>query len=91
MGLDGRRGHRGKPVSADAVRHLMDTALGPWGGPASVIDAYEAAIRATAEAQLGVARTIDVQPVRAVAALWADFTRDVGAVQVSGARWVLDV
>jgi hypothetical protein len=78
-------------VSADAVRQLMDTALGPWGGPASVIDAYEAAIRATADAQLGVARVVDVQPVRSIAALCADFTRDLGAVQVSGARWVLDV
>ena len=74
-----------------AVRQLVETALGPWGGPASVIDAYEAAIRATAEAQLGVARVVDVQPVRSIAALCADFTRDVGAVQVSGARWVLDV
>ena len=69
----------------------METALGPWGGPASVIDAYEAAIRAAAEAQLGVACAVGVQPVRSIAALWADFTRDVGAVQVSGARWVLDV
>ena len=73
------------------MRQLIDTALGPWGGPASVIDAYEAAIRATAEAQLSVARAVDVQPVCSIAALWADFTRDVGAVQVSGARWVLDV
>jgi hypothetical protein len=78
-------------VSAPAVRHLMETALGPWGGPAAVIDAYEAAITATAEAQLDLARVVDVQPVRSIAALWADFTRDVGAVQVSGARWVLDV
>ena len=74
-----------------AVRQLVETALGPWGGPASAIDAYEAAIRATADAQLGAARVIDVQPLRSVAALCADFTRDVGAVQVSGARWVLDV
>ena len=73
------------------VRQLVETALGPWGGPASVIDAYEAAIRATADAQLGVARAVDLQPLRSIAALWADYTRDVGAVQVSGARWVLDV
>jgi hypothetical protein len=91
MGLDGCRGHRGKPVSADAVRHVMETTLGPWGGPACVIDAYEAAIRVTADAQMGVADVVDVQPARSIAALWADFTRDVGAVQVSGARWILDV
>ena len=56
-------------MSAPAVRHLMETALGPWGGPASVIDAYEAAITATAEAQLGVAGVVDLQPVRSIAAL----------------------
>lgn len=73
-----------------AARQLVESALGPWGGPAQVIDAYEAAIRAMAEAQLSLARVIEVQPVRSIAALCADFTRDVGAVQVSGARWVLD-
>ena len=73
------------------MRQLVETALGPWGGPASVVDTYEAAIRAWAEAQLGAARVIEVQPVRSIAALYADLTRDVGAVQVSGARWVLDV
>ena len=78
-------------MSADAVRHLLETALGPCGGPAAVIDAYEAAIRATADAQMGVACVVGVQPARSIAALWADYTRDVGAVQVSGARWVLDV
>lgn len=74
-----------------AARRRAETALGPWGGPASVIDAYEAAVRATAEAQLALASAVDVQPVRSIVALYADLTRDVGAVQVSGARWVLDL
>ena len=56
----------------------------------AVIDAYEAAVRAVADAQLLLARTIDVQPARALVVLWADLTRDTGAVQVSTARWVLD-
>jgi hypothetical protein len=59
-------------------------------GASAVIDAYEAAVRAVADAQLLLARTIDVQPARALVVLWADLTRDAGAVQVSTARWVLD-
>lgn len=74
-----------------AARRRVETSLGPWGGPAPVIDAYEAAVRATAEAQLTLARAVDVQPVRSIVALYADLTRDLGAVQVSGARWVLDL
>jgi hypothetical protein len=59
-------------------------------GASAVIDAYEAVVRAVADAQLRLARTIDVQPARALVVLWADLTRDAGAVQVSTARWVLD-
>ena len=59
-------------------------------GTGALIDAYEAAVRAVADAQLLLARTIDVQPARALVVLWADLTRDTGAVQVSTARWVLD-
>jgi hypothetical protein len=54
------------------------------------IDAYEAGIRATTDIQLNVARVIDVEPVRSFAATCADMTRDIGATQVSSARWLLD-
>ena len=38
-----------------------------------------------------VAHAVPLQPARAIVALCADMTRDVGAVQVSAARWILDV
>jgi len=55
------------------------------------IDAYEAGIRTATDLQLTVAKVIDLEPVRAIAATWADLTRDIGATQVSSARWMLDV
>jgi hypothetical protein len=59
-------------------------------GTGAVIDAYEAAVRAVADAQLALARALDAQPARALVVLWADLVRDAGAVQVSTARWLLD-
>jgi hypothetical protein len=76
---------------AHGVRHVVETVLRPWGGTAAVIDAYEAAIRSAAEAQLSVARALEPQPVRSLVASFADLTRDIGAVQASTARWILDV
>jgi hypothetical protein len=75
---------------AHAVRGAIETALGPWGGAAAVIDAYEAAVGSTVAAQQDAARSIAVGPLRALVALGADLTRDIGAVQASAARWVLD-
>jgi len=60
-------------------------------GFARFIDAYEAGIRATTDVQLNVARVIDLEPVRSYTATWADMTRDIGATQVSSARWLFDV
>jgi hypothetical protein len=57
-------------------------------GAGAVIDAYEAAVRAVADAQLALARALDAQPARALVVLWADLVRDAGAVQVSTARWL---
>ena len=75
----------------DAARDLVETALGPWGGAAAFIDAYEAAVRSAAEAQVGVAQAVPLQPARSIVSLCADLTRDLGAVQISAARWILDV
>jgi hypothetical protein len=72
------------------VRDAIEVALGPWGGAAAVIDAYEAAVASAVAAQQDVARGVSVGPVRSVVALCADLTRDIGAVQASAARWVLD-
>ena len=79
-------------LSSTPARDLVETALGPWGGAAACIDAYEAAVRSAADAQVSVAqRGRTLQPARSIVALCADLTRDVGAVQVSAARWILDV
>jgi hypothetical protein len=80
-----------QPRLPDGLRELVDSVLRSWGGPAAAIDAYETATRAAADAQLALARALELQPARAVVVLWADLTRDVGAVQVSTARWMLDV
>ena len=74
-----------------AARNVVETALGPWGGSAACIEAYEAAIHSAAQAQVIVAHAVHLQPARTIVALCADLTRDVGAVQVSAARWILDV
>jgi hypothetical protein len=73
------------------ARQLVETALGPWGGAAACIDAYEAAIRTAADAQVSAAQTVQLPPARSIVALSAGLIRDVGAVQVSTARWMLDV
>jgi hypothetical protein len=73
-----------------AVRGTMELALGPWGGAAAVIDAYEAAIGSVVATQRDVARSVGVAPARSLVALCADLTRDIGAVQASAARWALD-
>jgi hypothetical protein len=73
------------------ARDLVETVLGPWGGAAAFIDTYESAIRAATDAQLSLASIVGVQPARSIVVVLAELTRDVGAVQVAGARWVLDV
>ena len=44
-----------------------------------------------ADLQLTVAKTVRLEPVRSFAATCADVTRDIGAAQLSTARWFLDV
>ena len=52
------------PRLPELVRELVEAVLRPWGGPATAIDAYEAATRAAADAQLAVARSLELQPAR---------------------------
>ena len=56
------------------------------------IDAYETGIRHGdgPAAHRGAGR-FDLEPVRSFAATCADLTRDIGATQLSSARWFLDV
>ena len=86
------------PFTDDVLQRAMDAigkvgraALIPWGGAEACVDAYESAIRAVSETQLGIARAVEVEPVRAAFASCAELTRDVGATQLSGIRWILDV
>lgn len=66
-------------------------ALIPCGGAEACVDAYEMAIRALSDAQLTIARTVEVEPVRAVLASYSEMTRDIGATHLSRLRWLLDV
>jgi hypothetical protein len=75
----------------DVIGRIGRTALVPWGGAEACLDAYEAAIRAATDAQLSVAHSISVEPIRWFVASCAHLTRDVGAAHLSGARWILDV
>ena len=75
----------------ETVGAVARALMAPWGGAEACVDAYEAAIRAASDAQLSVARQIPLQPVRAFVATCADMTRDIGATNLSRARWLLDV
>jgi hypothetical protein len=55
------------------------------------IDAYELGVRAATDLHLAVAKVFELEPLRSLAATCADLTRDIGAAQVSSARWFLDV
>lgn len=77
--------------AVDVFGRVGRTMLVPWGGAEVYVDAYEAAIKAVTDAQLGAARAIDVEPVRSVLASCAHLTRDLGATHLSGVRWILDV
>jgi hypothetical protein len=56
-----------------------------------VVDAYEAGIGIAADLQLTVARVVRLEPVRSLALTSAGLTRDIGAAQLSAARWFLDL
>jgi hypothetical protein len=71
----------------DVTRVLLDA---PWGAARACVDAYETGIRIATDVQLTVARTVRLEPIRSVAATCANLTRDIGATQLSAARWFLD-
>ena len=77
--------------AVDIAGRVAKVALVPWGGAAACVDAYEAAVRAATDVQLSTARAIAIEPARCVLASCADLTRDIGATQLSSARWILDV
>ncbi len=63
---------------------------GAWAVAALSLDIYEAAVRVLTELERLAARTAS-EPARSLTRAWADLTRDATAVQLSTARWVLDL
>lgn len=55
------------------------------------LDAYEFAARAVSELEWALARRVLAEPFSSIAATCADVTRDVAAIQLSTARWLLDL
>jgi hypothetical protein len=54
------------------------------------INAYDDVIRRSCDLQRTLARVLGFEPARSILNTTADLTRDVAAVQLSGARWLLD-
>ena len=55
------------------------------------LDLYESGVRSVTDAQRELARTSAWEPIRSLAAAWADVTRDTAAIQLSTTRWLLDL
>lgn len=58
---------------------------------AGSVDVYEGAIRAVTESGQLAARSVIYEPMSSLIRAWADLTRDATAVQLSTARWILDL
>lgn len=56
----------------------------------AAVNAYEDVIRRSCELQRTLAHGLPQGPVRSLLNATADITRDIGAVQLSGVRWLLD-
>ena len=76
--------------SVDVTRVAVNAALAPWGGTHACLDRYETAIRLAANLQLTAAKVVRVEPIGWLASTSAGVTRDLGAAQLSLARWFLD-
>jgi hypothetical protein len=77
--------------AAEMTRVVLDAAWAPWGGTRVCVDAYETSIRMATDLQVTVAKAVRVEPIRSFTAACANATRDVGATQLSAARWFLDL
>ena len=56
----------------------------------AVVNGYEDIIRRACDMQRALARAVPYEPARSILNTTADLTRDLAAVQLSGARWLLD-
>ena len=57
----------------------------------AAVDSYEAAVGAACDLQRKAGAGVGLEPIHSFAFASADFTRDIGAVVASRARWLLDV
>jgi hypothetical protein len=56
----------------------------------AAVNGYEDMIRRACDLQRALARAVPYEPARSILNTTADLTRDIAAVQLSGARWLLD-
>ena len=56
----------------------------------AAVNGYDDMIRRSCELQRTLARALPFEPARWVLNTTADLTRDIAALQLSGARWLLD-
>ena len=56
----------------------------------AAVNGYEDMIGRSCDLQRTLALTLAFEPARSILNATADLTRDIGAVQLSGARWLLD-
>jgi hypothetical protein len=56
----------------------------------AALNGYEDVIRRWCDVQRALSRALAFEPARSILTASADLTRDVAAVQLSGARWLLD-
>ena len=54
------------------------------------LNAYEDVIRRSCDLQRALGRSLGFEPARTILDATAELTRDVAAVQLSAARWLLD-
>ena len=56
----------------------------------AAVNGYDDMIRRSCDLQRTLARASPFEPARSILNTTADLTRDIAAVQLSGARWLLD-
>jgi hypothetical protein len=56
----------------------------------AAVNGYEDMILRACDLQRALARAVPYEPARSILNTTADLTRDIAAVQLSGARWLLD-
>ena len=56
----------------------------------AAVNGYEEMIRRSCDLQRTLARALPFEPARSILNTTADLTRDIAAVQLSRARWLLD-